>query len=328
MLKRLGSAIYQLRVLETAQEMSEVEEVQRQVWPGNETDIVPAHLLLTAAHNGGLLVGAYQISIHGDYFASKPPEDIEILDPKKPPDAPLIGFVFGFPGTYQTADGPRLKHCSHMLGVLSNHRDHGLGFTLKRAQWQMIRTQGIDLITWTYDPLQSRNAYLNISRLGAVCNAYIRDAYGEMRDALNVGISSDRFQVDWWVNTNRVSRRLSRKARRRLDLAHFLASGAEIINPSKSDDDGFPRPAVETKFSTLEERCQAGIGPPIFLLEIPSNISEIKAFSIELAQVWRLHTRNLLERTFNLGYYATDFIHLPGAAPRSFYVLSHGEGTL
>ena len=111
----------------------------------------------------------------------------------------LIGFVFGFPGIEPTPDGPRPKHCSHILGVLPDHRDGGVGFALKRAQWQMVRHQGLDHVTWTYDPLLSRNAHLNIARLGAVCSTYRRSEYGDMRDGLNAGLPSDRFQVDWWV---------------------------------------------------------------------------------------------------------------------------------
>ena len=120
-----------------------------------------------------------------------------------------------------------------MLGVHPAYRDHGIGFTLKRAQWQMVRHQGLDRITWTFDPLLSRNAYLNIARLGAVCNTYLRAVYGELRDGINAGLPSDRLQVDWWVNSQRVNRRLSRRARPPLDLAHYLAAGAQVINPTR-----------------------------------------------------------------------------------------------
>ncbi|HEY7712740.1 MAG TPA: GNAT family N-acetyltransferase, partial [Candidatus Entotheonella sp.] len=104
-----------------------MEELQRIVWPGSETDVVPAHMLITAIHNGGLVAGAFV-------------------------DEQLIGFVFGFPGIEFTPDGPRPKHCSHMMGIHPKHRDTGVGFALKRAQWQMVRHQGVDHITWTYDP--------------------------------------------------------------------------------------------------------------------------------------------------------------------------------
>ena len=174
-----------IKIIEDIAQMYQVEELQRLVWQEDETAIVPAHLINSAIHNGGLLIGAYI-------------------------DQELVGFVFGFIGLYQTGDGPRVKHYSSMLGVHPSHRDQGIGFALKRAQWQMVRYQGIDRITWTFDPLLGRNAWLNITRLGAVCNTYLRNFYGKMDDDLNRGLPSDRFDVDWWVNSHRVNRRLSR----------------------------------------------------------------------------------------------------------------------
>ncbi|MBN2149603.1 MAG: GNAT family N-acetyltransferase [Anaerolineales bacterium] len=288
-----------LKILEEPGEMGKIVDLQQQVWPGSLVDIVPAHVLTAAVHNGGLVIGAWF-------------------------DDQLAGFVFGIPGIYETPDGPRLKHYSHMLGVHPDFRGQGIGFALKRAQWQMVRRQGIDRITWTYDPLLSRNAWLNITRLGAVCDTYLRNFYGEMQDDLNRGLRSDRFQVDWWVNSKRVNRRLSRRARLTLDLAHYLAADASIINPSEAFPGGWPRPAngMAGLDSALESR-QA-----ILLLEIPADFLALKAADMELAVAWREHSANLFENLFANGYLVTDFVHLPGIAPRSFYVLSHGEARL
>lgn len=290
-----------LRILESPEDLLAVEDLQRLIWPGSDADLVPMHLLITAAHNGGLVIGAF--------VPGKQPGEHEHL----------VGFVFGFPGLYHTPDGPRPKHCSHMLGVHPDYRDRGLGFALKRAQWQMVRHQGLDRITWTYDPLLSRNAHLNIAKLGAVCNKYLREVYGEMRDALNVGLPSDRFEVDWWINTERVNRRLSKRARLRLDLAHFLAGGAEIINPCRVAQSGFPQPPDEYHTSQ---------GEPLVLVEIPDDFLALKSVDLELALRWRLHTRALFEDLFQRGYLVTDFVFLPGRHPRSYYVLSHGDSTL
>jgi len=287
--------------------MLQIEELQRVVWPGSETEIVPGHLLITAAHNGGLAIGAFL-----------PSEDGEALEK-------MIGFVFGFAGLYFTPDGPRPKHCSHMLGVLPEHRNTGIGFALKRAQWQMVRHQGIDRITWTYDPLLSRNAHLNITRLGAVCNTYQRDAYGNLRDGLNVGLSTDRFEVDWWINTQRVQRRLSRRPRLQLDLAHFLAAGAHIVGSAQENAQGWLVPS-----SSLASLPEMGLGAvsPLLLVEIPSDFLALKQADPNLASAWRFHTRTLFEDLFQRGYLVTDFIFLPGRHPRSYYVLSHGDSTL
>ena len=209
--------IWNIRLLETIEEMSAVEELQREVWPGSETDVVPSHLLITAAHNGGMVLGA---------FANEK----------------LIGCVFGFPGLESTPDGPRPKHCSHIAAVHPDYRDSGVGFALKRAQWQIVRHQGLDHVTWTYDPLLSRNARLNIARLGAVCSTYRRSEYGDMRDGLNAGLPSDRFQVDWWINTKRVERRLSKRARPTLSLNHLMRVGVHPLYSLPSGPDNLPRP--------------------------------------------------------------------------------------
>lgn len=270
--------------------MALAEDLQRQVWRGSETDVVPAHLLITASHNGGVVIGA--------------------MDGNR-----LIGFVFGFPGLEFTPDGPRPKHCSHMMGVHPGYRDSGVGFALKRAQWQIVRHQGLDHVTWTYDPLLSRNGYLNLTKLGAVCNTYRRSEYGEMRDGLNAGLPSDRFQVDWWINTPRVTRRLGKRARRPLKLDHFSQADLQPLYPLPSDVGGFPRPPEH-------------VSPPdgkLALAEIPSDFESLKAADFPLARDWRFFTREIFETAFAAGYIATDFVFDQN---RSFYVLSHGETTL
>jgi predicted GNAT superfamily acetyltransferase len=315
---------YKIQILETPESMNAVEDLQRLVWPGNETEVVPAHMLLAAVHNGGIVIGAFDL-MHTETQTS---EDKNTADENSAKGALLVGFVFGFPGIYPTPDGPRLKHSSHMLGVHPNYRDQGIGFALKRAQWQMVRHQGLDRITWTFDPLMSRNAHLNITRLGAVCNTYKQEVYGVMRDGLNVGIPSDRFQVDWWVNTRRVSQRLNKKPRIKLDMAHFLAADTAVINPTQIGIDGFPYPTEINDPANLIEKELDQQENSILMVEIPADITAIKNTIPELAIEWRLHTREIFEQLFQLGYLVTDFVHLPGKRQRSFYILSHGEATL
>ena len=283
--------------------MAAVENLQLAVWSGGETSVVPAHLLIAAVHNGGVLIGAY-------------------LNQENTEDSTIIGFVFGFPGFYDTPDGPRLLHISHMLGVLSSARDQGVGFMLKRAQWQLVRKQGIDRIIWTFDPLQSRNAYLNIAKLGAVCNTYHENYYGELRDELNAGMATDRFQVDWWVNTRRVERRLSRQVRRKLDFAHYEASGVQVVNQASLESDGLVIPPQDNSLDNLSRDVK------MLLVEIPALFPKLSTQAPELAVVWRDHTRKIFSDLFAAGYLVTDFVHLTGNHPRSFYVLSHGESTL
>lgn len=301
---------YPLRILSEPEDFFAVEELQRIVWSGNETEVVPAHLLISAVKHGGICIGAYMTDEEED-------------------KGTLVGFVFGLPAIYHTPDGPRVMHYSHMLGVHPDHRSEGLGFLLKRAQWQMVRKQGIDRITWTYDPLLSRNAHLNIAKLGAVCNTYHIDYYGILRDGLNAGTPTDRFEVDWWVHSQRVNRRLSRQVRQQLDLAHYLAAGAEIINPSGLRSDALPYPGeIRFPFDIFALALPLEEYPGILLVEIPSDYSQIKQLDLNLALEWRMHSRQIFPVLFQHGYFVTDFIYIKEHPARSMYVLSHGEHTL
>jgi predicted GNAT superfamily acetyltransferase len=283
-----------IHLIETPEEMTLIEDLQRTIWPESETDVVPLHMLITAVHNGGLVLGAFE-------------------------DEKLIGFLFGFPGLEGTPDGPRPKHCSHMMGILPNHRDSGAGFALKRAQWQMVRHQGLDHITWTYDPLLSRNAHLNIAKLGAVCTTYRRAEYGEMRDGLNAGLPSDRFQVDWWINTRRVETRLGKRSRPTLKLDHINRAGLRPFYSPHTSTEGLPCPPEHVP--PFDDR--------LLLAEIPNNFQDLKAKDFALARDWRFFTRELFETAFKANYIVTDFIFDNNEGnPRSLYLLTHGESTL
>jgi len=276
---------WEIRLLHTPEEMRAVEELSLLVWPGSELDVVPGHLLLTVAHNGGLVAGAFA-------------------------EGRLVGFVFGFLGLDSRVHPPRLKHCSHQLGVHPDYRNSGLGFALKRFQWQFVRAQGLEQVTWTYDPLLSRNAHLNIAKLGVVCNTYLRDVYGELRDGLNVGLPSDRFQVDWWVNSKRVMERMSGGTRHCVGWANYLASGAQLVIPA-------PQPP---ELSSLPRWDTARL----WLVEIPTDFLALKAIDPALALTWRLATRQVFESLFEHGFVVTDFVYQPGPQPRAAYVLSRG----
>lgn len=285
---------YSIRLLETPDEMTAVEDLQRIVWSGSETEVVPTHMLITAIHNGGIVLGAFV-------------------------ESQLVGFIFGFPGLETLPDGPHPKHCSHMMGVHPDWRNSGLGFSLKRAQWQMVRHQGLDHATWTYDPLLSRNAYLNIAKLGGVCNSYRRSEYGDMRDGLNAGLPTDRFQVDWWLHTRRVERRLGKRARGTLSLEQFIKADLQPLYTLQTRTDSLLRPPEH--FSPFDS--------PLLLAEIPSDFIALKAADFALARDWRYFTREVFETAFAEGYLVTDFIFNQNEGkPRSLYVLTNGETTL
>ena len=283
---------YTIRLLEEYEDMLRIEKLIDDIWHGGPADAVPAHILITFVHNGGLAFGA---------FTS---------------DDEMVGLAFGFPGFHDTPQGRLLKHCSHQMGVHPDHRGHGLGFALKKAQWQMVRQQGIDLITWTYDPLLSPNAYLNIGRLGAVCNTYNREEYGIMLDALNAGLASDRFVVDWWVNTRRVTQHLDEENYVRISLDDYRkADTQQLYIPETHTDSGLLRPP---QIYFPPER-------KLVLLPIPNNFQTMRSVDLPLARDWRFFTRDVFEEAFNAGYIVTDFVY---DHDDCYYVLTDGNSLI
>lgn len=278
-------AIY-VKKLTTIQQFRQGEELQRRVWGLSDTDVVPLHLLLTAQKNGGLVLGAFD------------------------EEGRMIGILFGFLGACDPA-AQQLKHCSHMLGVLEEWRGQAVGYRLKLAQREHALAQGLELVAWTYDPLESLNANLNIGKLGVVCTTYFRDLYGEIRDELNVGLSTDRFQAEWWIASQRVVRRLT-SGGYTTSFDAILESGAQLLNPATVGPDGLVRPSSGFSEPTAET----------VLVEIPAHVQSIKATDMALARQWRAHTRQIFERCFAAGYTVTDFIsQMQADLRRSYYVL-------
>ncbi len=277
-----------IRPLSTHQDFLATQEIQRQAWKCGDLEVLPLHILHPVARYGGVVLGAFS----GDE---------------------MVGFVFGFLGASEKY-GPeapaavRLKHCSHMLAVLPQWQNRNVGYALKLAQREAARAQALRLITWTYDPLESRNAHFNLARLGAVCDTFIRDLYGPMEDGLNQGLPTDRFQVDWYIASKRIEIRLSRGYHRQ-SIDQFMSAGAHLINPPRT---------VEA--SPLLYPCEQPTPPAssLALVEIPADFQAIKRASQQLALEWRLHTRLIFETAFRTGYSAIDFIHEAG---RSLYVL-------
>ena len=260
----------------TIENCRRIEYLQEKIWGGPASDIVPDHMLLTFAKNGGVVLIAVR-------------------------DGQDVGFAYGFLG--KTADG-QLKHCSHQAGVLPGSQNSGVGYRLKLAQRAAVLAQGIELTTWTFDPLQSRNAYFNIRKLGAVSNTYFRELYGVMRDGLNAGLPSDRLEVAWRLNSEPVRRRLAG------DFPPPKIDSARVLNPCALDGRGLPLPPDRTQ-SPVENR---------HFLQIPPDINAIKSADMPLAIAWRAHTRQLFEQVFARGYTLTDFVFSRGENT-AFYVL-------
>ncbi len=275
----------EIRSLKTVAEYRAAEQLQRKVWNMEDVKVVPDHLLITAQKNGGLVLGAFDVTA-GDQGEQ------------------LVGVLFGFVGL--TSDG-RAKHCSHIVGVAPAYQSQNVGSRLKLAQRKCVLGQGLDLVTWTFDPLESRNARLNFNKLGVTCRTYLRNLYGSMRDGLNAGLFSDRFQVDWHVASDHVAERL-RGSGVEASLPVLLDAGVPVVNRVLPGAGNLPRPPQET-LSIAGDRL---------LIQIPARFQDIKAADFELARAWRLHTRTLFEAAFAAKYTVVDLLFERG---ESYYLL-------
>ena len=286
-----------IRSINEFPDVKQVENVQIETWGIPERDVIPARLLHALQHNGACLIGAFDGS-------------------------DLIGFVFGSLGTVENLKdridqvaAARLQMYSVTMGVLPSYQHRGLGFRLKLAQREFAIRIGVRLITWTYDPLESRNGYFNIRKLGAISHRYFRDFHGPM-SGINLGLPSDRFYVDWWVTSNRVQSRVS-SSRGPLNLEAYTSGGAIIINEAIRERGKLPQPQKEYIYTDTR----------IALVEIPVNFQKIKREDMDLAIAWRLHLRDLAESHFKSGYVVTDFVRHESddGTFRSFYVLTKSD---
>jgi predicted GNAT superfamily acetyltransferase len=190
----------EIRRLREAAEFRAAEGLQRDVWGFDEIEIVPLHVLMTAARHGGLVLGAFE----GDA---------------------LVGFGFGFRGV--DADGTEVL-CSHLLAVAPDARGRGLGVALKWAQRRAALADGLERIVWTFDPLEHGNARLNLTRLGGVSDRYVVDLYGELRDELNAGLPTDRIEIVWELASPRVAARAEGRPA-------TAAEPGPLLNPAAPD---------------------------------------------------------------------------------------------
>ncbi len=271
----------EIRSLRTEAEYRAVEQLQREIWGAAEIEILAHDLLITAHKNGGVMLGAFDSAGGADR---------------------LVGFVFGFVGLLPNGE---LKHCSHIAGVAAEYRDLNLGYRLKLAQREQVVTQGIKLITWTFDPLESRNARFNFHKLGVTCNTFLRNLYGAMRDDLNAGLPSDRFQVDWQITSQRVETCLSRKLPEQLP-SKLLSSGVTLVNPP-----------IEGELLHPADKVSPPSGDRL-LIQIPADFQRLKSADLGLARAWREQTSTLFEEAFAKGYQAVDLLVENGC---SFYEL-------
>src|SRR3984885_8035762 len=149
--------------------------LQKEVWNFSDAELVPLRMFVVADKVGGQVMGAFDCDV-------------------------MVGFALSVPGT---RTGHVYLH-SHMLAVRKDHRNGGLGRRLKLMQREEALTRGIELIEWTFDPLEIKNAYLNIEKLGAIARRYNINQYGITSSPLQGGLPSDRLIAEWWLRSKRV----------------------------------------------------------------------------------------------------------------------------
>jgi chorismate synthase len=167
-----------IRNVESLAEMHEVEQLQRDIWGVDELEVYPALAFKPQMEVGAILMGAFS-------------------------EGRMVGFVFGFPGIL---DGEMIIH-SDMLGIREEYRSKNLGYLLKLAQRDAAVARGVKRITWTFDPLQSRNAHFNFGKLGVIADRYYVDYYGVTSSFLH-RFGTDRLWVTWLLESERVKTRV------------------------------------------------------------------------------------------------------------------------
>ncbi len=163
--------------LSEREDLKTVVKLQRDIWGFEDVDLIPLRLFVVASKIGGQVFGAF--------------------DGRR-----MVGFCMAIPGL--KAGGKTYLH-SHMLGVLPDYRNAGVGRVLKLTQRDDALGRGISLIEWTFDPLEIKNAFFNMERLGAIVRRYVPNQYGTTSSPLHGGLPTDRCIAEWWIASPRVN---------------------------------------------------------------------------------------------------------------------------
>lgn len=188
-----------IRKCEALEEMRACFALQKEVWNFTDAELVPVRIFVLATKIGGHVMGAFE-------------------------GRELIGFAMAIPGM---RGGHAYLH-SHMLAVRQQYRNSGLGRRLKLFQRDDALAHGFELMEWTFDPLEIKNAYLNIEKLGAIARRYIVNQYGITSSPLQGGLPSDRLVAEWWMKSQRVTALLSGKGLLRSERRMCVEVPAQI----------------------------------------------------------------------------------------------------
>jgi len=188
-----------IRKCEGMDELNACVALQKEVWKYDDVDVIPLRMFVVSQKIGGQTIGAFD-------------------------GGELVGFAFSIPGSRA---GHAYLH-SHMLAVRETFRNHGLGRRLKLAQRDDAIEQGFELLEWTFDPLEIKNAHLNLARLGAIARRYGVNHYGHSSSPLQGGLPTDRLIAEWWLKSKRVVDLLEKKQPPRFQVEKRIEVPAQI----------------------------------------------------------------------------------------------------
>lgn len=257
----------EIRDLTTIDEFRQVVALEQAIWGYTDTaDLVTVPVFIFTVHRGATLLGAVT------------------------PSGRMVGFAYAVMGMKDR----RPMQWSHMAGVLLEFRG-GLGYRLKLAQRERALSQGLDLIEWTFDPLQAMNAHFNFAKLGCVADEYAANFYGESTSALHRGTPTDRLVASWRIAEAHVVRRVEQATALRA-RSHDV-SAAPIVNPTGLD--GEWRTVTSMDLSRDDRRVW---------IEIPTGFTEMQQQAPDRALQWRMDLRQMFQAYFAKGYRAVDFV--------------------
>ncbi len=294
MMTRSGAQQITVRDLKSIDDLGQLKAVEKEVWGMTDDDTLPLTLAIALKSSGNILVGAFDTTKEKG------------KDKDKDNDK-LVGFAFGFLGREH---GQTTIH-SHMLAVLDGYRHLDLGSRLKQAQRERAMAMGVHEMTWTFDPLQSRNAHFNFSKLGVVSETYKVDFYGPETSSVLHRNGTDRLWVRWMLNSRRVRDRLAGKNSRveTLDAMRLLAPLVRF------DPSGKPERA-DLAESLSRQRVS---------IEIPGDILAVERTDMGLAREWRDATRWAFRESVKAGFFVSEFCRsVRGQQGPGAYLLQRG----
>ncbi|WP_099355242.1 GNAT family N-acetyltransferase [Fredinandcohnia onubensis] len=238
-------------------QLQQIVNLQKEIWGDGVISSVPQ--LVAAIHNGGSVIGVLN-------------------------DNQVIGFCYGFPGFENINERPYLV--SHMMGVTNGYRNQRLGEILKFKQREWALKKGYEKIIWTFDPLEIKNGYLNLTKLGGMVGKYIKSYYGNMDDRINKGIPSDRLLLEWNLQSSVVIE---------------ASKGSKNSHPHWSNYPLYYAYSSVGKVSIPDQKYCTDVKNEV-LIPIPKNVQQIKAENPTIALQWRMKVRESMTHLFSEQY--------------------------